>query len=90
MVRTVEPDPPEPLRRIDPRVPRTESKPDKLGHQRVSERQERPRERHEPPKEHPTDGDRVTLQRDAQDTESPVDKPEAPEQPPPSHIDVEG
>ena len=92
MVRTVEPDPPEPLRRIDPRVPRTESKPDKLGYQRVAERQERQPQGHERPESHPLDGDQVTLHEPTEAEPGSERDPDSDksDDPPASHVDVEG
>jgi hypothetical protein len=93
MVRPVEPDPPEALRRVDLRVKRANAAPDKLGYQHVSERQDRQRHGADRERPAPFPGDSVEIEHGS-DATQPEEAP-APEPPPerdagPEHIDLKG
>jgi len=89
MVRPVEPEPPDPLRRVDSKVKRPDETPDKLAYQSVEERQRRGREHSQPKPEEPVRGDEVILHETEEDAKpEPDEPPEAPSRS--EHIDVEG
>jgi hypothetical protein len=89
MVRPVESEPPDPLRRVDSKVKRPDATPDKLAYQSVEERQRRGREQSHPKAEEPVRGDEVILHETEEEPEpTPTEPPKAPSRS--EHIDVEG
>lgn len=89
MVRPVEPDPPDPLRRVDPKVKRPDATPDKLAYQSVEERPRRGREQSQAKPKRPLRSDEVILHETDEETKpEPTEPPKAPSHP--EHIDVEG
>ena len=91
MVRPVEPDPPDALRRIDQRVKRTDATPNKFDEHRVDERDRRDKGQGGHRQRYPLAPDQVTLEGvPAEESESPSPADRPTESPPPPGIDVEG
>lgn len=91
MVRPVEPEPPDALRRVDQRVKRTDATPDKLGQGRVTERERQSRHHEEDSEERPVPTDSVEIEQLADAEVSEVAREQSPrvdrDQ---GHIDVKG
>ena len=91
MVRPVEPEPPDALRRVDQRVKRTDATPDKLGHGQVTERERQSRHHEEQAEDRPVPTDTVEIEQRGDVKVAEV----KPNQPPDldrdsGHIDVKG
>jgi len=95
MVRPVEPEPPDALRRINDRVKRADATPDKLGHQQVKERQQKSGQHHEKKQDQRVETDEVIIASgqeeaasdDAKPTQEPV-KPADEDSDDIDHVDV--
>lgn len=94
MVRPVESEPSDALRKINPRVKRTEASPEQLGYQHIEEQRRREQEDHQPAREdgHPLDADEVEIHRDEEKSkaEQPSERAGPPPVGRPKHIDVAG
>ena len=90
MVRPVEPEPPDPLRRVDSKVKRPDATPDKLAYQRVAERGRRSKEQQKHDSGHRLDADEVTLEQAPSSEADEVEPPPAGAASGVDHLDVEG
>jgi hypothetical protein len=97
MVRPVEPEPPDALRRVYDRVKRADATPDKLGHQQVKERQQKSGHHHEEQPDQKMDADQVIIgsrgegdaSEHAEDVKAPVNPTQA-DSDDTHHLDVKG
>jgi hypothetical protein len=90
MVRAVEPEPADSLRRVDSKVKPPNAKPDKLAYQRVAEHGRRSREQPRHDSGHRLDADEVTLEQVPSSETGEVEPPSADAAPDVDHLDVEG
>jgi hypothetical protein len=89
MVRPVEPDPPDALRRVNPKVRRPDAAPDKLSYQHISEQERRHKQEQRAHDDgHPLNAEKLTIQGSE---ETPADtNPTTPAPEKSEHVDLEG
>ena len=90
MVRAVEPEPADSLRRVDSKVKRPDAAPDKLAYQRVDDRGRRSREQPRQDSGHRLDADEVVLEQTSSSEADEIEPSPADAASGVDHIDVEG